>query len=433
MARAWFTEEYEPVVAELAELGAGGEGTETERYLRVALLRFLLLHTHDWADDVVARLLGEARAPRRRGRHAGPPDPQGDALSVPGLDDVLAADGWPYASAPPTDPDDPGRFHALFGRDSLITALQVLPERPDVARATLRALARLQGAQDDPVWDEEPGKIVHEVRDTPPDGATRFLGLDWPEGGLRYYGSADATSWFLYVLAATGDGALADELRPAWERAGEWLLGALERGGGLVRWGPRPALGGGLGQQGWRDADTPPNADRRRDPPRGRRRAGPAGRGRRHAGRRRRGPARARRAVRIRRARLRGAGPDGAAGARASAPRRWRSTAPTARCAGRARSSAGCCGRACPSPGAAPSGWREPDVLTGFGLRTLSDRAPAVRRRAPTTAARSGRSTPGSAGAGCARRGTLRRRSASAPACSTRSSASAAASRSSTR
>ena len=43
--------------------GAGGEGTETERYLRVAMLRFLLLHTHDWTDDVVARLLGEARAP----------------------------------------------------------------------------------------------------------------------------------------------------------------------------------------------------------------------------------------------------------------------------------------------------------------------------------------------------------------------------------
>jgi glycogen debranching enzyme len=173
---------------------------------------------------------------------------------------VLAADGWPYASAPPTDPDDPGRFHALFGRDSLITALQVLPERPDVARATLRALARLQGARDDPLWDEEPGKIVHEVRDAPPDGTTRFLGLDWPEGGLRYYGSADATSWFLYVLAATGDDALADDLRGAWEQAGEWLLGALERGGGLVRWGPRPAAGGGLGQQGWRDADSPLNA-----------------------------------------------------------------------------------------------------------------------------------------------------------------------------
>src|SRR4029079_13039772 len=178
---------------------------------------------------------------RRRGRHAGPPDPQGDALSVPGLDDLLAADGWPYASAPPTDPDAPGRFHALFGRDSLITALQVLPARPDVARATLRALAVLQGTRTDPVWDEEPGKIVHEVRGGPPAGTTRFLGLEWPADGLRYYGTADATPWFLYVLAATGDRALAGELRPVWERAGAWLLGALDRGDGLLRWGPRPA------------------------------------------------------------------------------------------------------------------------------------------------------------------------------------------------
>jgi hypothetical protein len=63
MARAWFEEEYAPVVAVLTESAAGGEGTETERYLRVATLRFLLLHTHDWTDDVVARLLGDVRAP----------------------------------------------------------------------------------------------------------------------------------------------------------------------------------------------------------------------------------------------------------------------------------------------------------------------------------------------------------------------------------
>ena len=46
-----------------ARRGVGGGGTETERYLRVAMLRFLLLHTHDWTDDVVERLLGEVRAP----------------------------------------------------------------------------------------------------------------------------------------------------------------------------------------------------------------------------------------------------------------------------------------------------------------------------------------------------------------------------------
>jgi glycogen debranching enzyme len=174
---------------------------------------------------------------------------------------VLAPDGWPYASAPPVDPDDPGRFHALFGRDSLITALQVLPERPDVARATLRALARLQGAREDPTWDEQPGRIVHEVRDTLPQ--SDYLGLRMPAGGLRYYGSADATPWFLYVLAATGDGALADELAPVWRAAGTWLLGAIERGGGLLRWGPRPATGGRLTQQGWRDAAEPENPEGR--------------------------------------------------------------------------------------------------------------------------------------------------------------------------
>lgn len=62
-ARAWFNEEYEPVVRVLREAGAGGAGSETEQYLRVAMLRFLLLHTHDWTDEVVERLLGELRPP----------------------------------------------------------------------------------------------------------------------------------------------------------------------------------------------------------------------------------------------------------------------------------------------------------------------------------------------------------------------------------
>jgi glycogen debranching enzyme len=172
--------------------------------------------------------------------------------TVPGLDDLLAGEGWPYASTPPVDAADPGRFHALFGRDSLITALQVLPARPEVARATLQALARLQGRKTDPVWDEEPGKIVHEVRTDLPPGHAAYLGLEPPGGELRYYGSADSTPWFLYVLAATGDRALAGELEPAWRAAGAWLEGALERGGGLLRWGPR-AVPGGLTQQGWRD------------------------------------------------------------------------------------------------------------------------------------------------------------------------------------
>jgi glycogen debranching enzyme len=165
---------------------------------------------------------------------------------------VLAPQGWAYASSPPADQDDPGRFNALFGRDSLITALQLLPVRPDVARATLRELAARQGQADDAERDEEPGKVLHEWW---PQAPARLAEAGWPvhDGELTYYGSADSTSWFLVVLASLDDPALAAELEPAWRAAGEWLERALRRGNGLVRHGPRMAAGG-LVQQGWRDA-----------------------------------------------------------------------------------------------------------------------------------------------------------------------------------
>jgi glycogen debranching enzyme len=171
------------------------------------------------------------------------------------LDALLSDEGWPYASALPVEAGDPGRFHALFGRDSLITALQVLPARPEVARATLRALAARQGTVDDPETDEEPGKILHEYR---PVAEPRFADLGWPvrDGALLYYGSADSTSWFLIVLAALGDAAPEAELAGARQAAAAWLARALEIGGGLVRHGPRRGSGG-LAQQGWRDAIAP--------------------------------------------------------------------------------------------------------------------------------------------------------------------------------
>src|SRR3954470_22746196 len=110
------------------------------------------------------------------------------ADDVAGLRSVLSHEGWPYASALPVEPGDPGRFHALFGRDSLIVSLQVLPERPDVARATLRVLASRQGRETHPGTLEEPGRIGHEFRPRAPDG---FAASGWPpEGEFRYYGTA---------------------------------------------------------------------------------------------------------------------------------------------------------------------------------------------------------------------------------------------------
>jgi glycogen debranching enzyme len=174
-------------------------------------------------------------------------------MTVAGLYALLAPEGWPYASTPPVEPGDPGRFHALFGRDSLICSLQVLPARPDVARATLRALAALQGSDEHPGTLEEPGKIGHEFRASAPEA---FVASGWRgEGEFRYYGTADATSWFLVLLAATDDPDLARELENPWRAAGEWLAGALERGGGYVR--HAPGTWGALTQQGWRDAIRP--------------------------------------------------------------------------------------------------------------------------------------------------------------------------------
>lgn len=171
------------------------------------------------------------------------------------LDRLLSPRGWPYASAQSVDAVDPGRFHALFGRDAAITSLQLLPTRPQIARATLRELASLQGAIEDPETEEEPGKIVHEWWPRAPE---RLRQAGWPVRGeeLRYYGSADSTSWFLVLLASLGDRALAEELEAHWRRAGAWLESALDRGGGLVRHGSRRASGG-LVQQGWRDAEDP--------------------------------------------------------------------------------------------------------------------------------------------------------------------------------
>jgi hypothetical protein len=63
IAELWFREEYEPVTAVLRDAGIGGAGSETERYLRIAMLRYLLLQTHEWTDEIVERLLGDLRPP----------------------------------------------------------------------------------------------------------------------------------------------------------------------------------------------------------------------------------------------------------------------------------------------------------------------------------------------------------------------------------
>jgi glycogen debranching enzyme len=142
-------------------------------------------------------------------------------------------------------------FATLFGRDSIITSLSILPFYPQIAARTLRTLARLQGETVDEARDEQPGKIVHEIR----NGEMAATG-EVPFG--RYYGSVDATPLFLWLygrcVESTGDLQLAEELWPNVERAIGWIEQWGDRDGdGYVKYlreTPR-----GLANQGWKDSE----------------------------------------------------------------------------------------------------------------------------------------------------------------------------------
>jgi len=163
------------------------------------------------------------------------------------------SDGFfPYAGIP--------WYVAPFGRDALITAAQLLPFEPEIARGTLRYLARMQGTVDDAFTDQEPGKILHEQRRG--EMATcREIPF------IPYYGTVDATP-LLVMLAAeylrwTADVDFARELWPAVERALAWMWTVGEaQGRGYLTYERRSPVG--LPNQGWKDSnDSVMHADGR--------------------------------------------------------------------------------------------------------------------------------------------------------------------------
>ncbi len=111
-------------------------------------------------------------------------------------------------------------FLALFGRDSLITALQTLQMNSMLARDTLAALAYYQGKKNDPFTEEEPGKILHELR----LGETTRLGISPHK---PYYGTIDATPLFAILFdeyfKRTSDPTLMRVLWPNFEAALHWI------------------------------------------------------------------------------------------------------------------------------------------------------------------------------------------------------------------
>ncbi|WP_323138272.1 amylo-alpha-1,6-glucosidase (plasmid) [Streptomyces sp. NBC_01340] len=141
-------------------------------------------------------------------------------------------------------------FFTLFGRDGLWAARMLLPLGTDLALGTLRTLASQQGTRTDPAAEEEPGKILHEVRRGVFDDG---MGLRLPP---VYYGTVDATPLWICLLHDAWHWGLPaadiEPLLPALQAALGWIESAAQAGDGFLSY--IDSSGTGLANQGWKDS-----------------------------------------------------------------------------------------------------------------------------------------------------------------------------------
>ncbi|MFD5752861.1 glycogen debranching N-terminal domain-containing protein [Streptomyces sp. NPDC127033] len=196
------------------------------------------------ADRRFDQWLGQSAADLDRLRLSDPVAPGGapdgaGALTAPGrpADQFLAA-GAPW-------------FLTLFGRDSLWAARMLLPLGTGLAAGTLRTLARRQGLRNDPETEEQPGKILHEVRRAAQSFHDSFA---LPPS---YYGTVDATPLWITLLHDSWRWGLApeevEELLPHAEAALGWMHDqSAADGDGFLKY--IDGTGRGLANQGWKDS-----------------------------------------------------------------------------------------------------------------------------------------------------------------------------------
>jgi glycogen debranching enzyme len=223
---------HETVTLSLTVECANGEWSET---------------TRDF-DEAFAAIDTRAREKQREYAVISTSDQQFNEWVTRSLSDVrlMTADTpygpYPYAGVP--------WFSTAFGRDGIITALEVLWLNPPLAKGVLRFLAATQADGLIPEQDAEPGKILHEMR----GGEMAALG-EVPFG--RYYGSVDSTPLFVMLAGEyyrrTADLPFVAEIWPNIERALSWMsdYGDID-GDGFLEYQRRTASG--LVQQGWKDS-----------------------------------------------------------------------------------------------------------------------------------------------------------------------------------
>lgn len=139
-----------------------------------------------------------------------------------------------------------------FGRDSIITALFLLAVKPDLAKGTIKTLAAYQGKEYNSIRDEEPGKIMHEIRfgELTTTGQTPFN---------PYYGSVDATVLFLLLVSEyyrwTNDTKFIQQIKPHLDSALEWIRQKEAEGNNpFVQY--KKEAEEGIPNQGWKDSSN---------------------------------------------------------------------------------------------------------------------------------------------------------------------------------
>ncbi|MCL4344843.1 MAG: hypothetical protein M1496_00560 [Candidatus Thermoplasmatota archaeon] len=152
--------------------------------------------------------------------------------------------GWLYAGLP--------KFRSLFGRDSIISSLQLLDFDDSIAIETLKILSETQGIVNDRKTFEEPGKIIHEIHEQSEDLNFRQKEVEWLARGRNYF-SIDSTP--LYVILLVEEMKRRKELIPIFK---ESLLGAMRW---IIDYGligkyisyNKPPDGSGPQSMSWRD------------------------------------------------------------------------------------------------------------------------------------------------------------------------------------
>jgi glycogen debranching enzyme len=142
-------------------------------------------------------------------------------------------------------------FMTMFGRDSILTSLQALPFTPELAATTLLALGDWQGTRIDDFRDEDPGRILHEMR-------YGELPAFEERPQSPYYGSADATPLYVVLLDEyerwTGDRRLVHELEYEARAALNWIDEYADlMGNGYISYQRRNEKTG-LENQCWKDS-----------------------------------------------------------------------------------------------------------------------------------------------------------------------------------